>query len=82
MLCCSGGSVNKDYRYYVDFWDMSDGWGTFGFFTHRLFSNLKLAKECCDALQSELNQNNKNCGGHYGVIDKELSREIYCTIYK
>lgn len=66
-------------RYYVDFYDMFDGWGTWGFFEDRLFDNLEAARAKADELQAELPQGNKNCGEHYGVIDKEKGREIYCT---
>lgn len=70
--------ISEMKRYYVDFYDMVDGWGTFGFFTNRLSNNMNKATELCNKLNSELNENNKNCGEHYGVIDKLTSREIYC----
>lgn len=69
---------NKTKRYYVDFYDMMDGWGTFGFFTDRLFDDLPGAIKLCDKLNSELPEGNKNCGEHYGVIDSTVNREIYC----
>lgn len=67
-----------DKRYYVDFYDMIDGWGVFGFFPERLFDDLEAAKKCCDEKQSKLNEDNKRCGEHYGVIDKETNTEVYC----
>ena len=69
---------NKTKRYYVDFYDMIDGWGTFGFFTERLSDNINDAIKLCDKLNSELPEGNKNCGEHYGVIDSTVNREIYC----
>jgi len=69
---------NKEKRYYVDFYDMIDGWGDFGFFTERLFDELPKAIKLCDKLNSELDKSNKECGEHYGVIDKVLGREVYC----
>lgn len=65
-------------RYYVDFYDMFDGWGTFGFFTDRLFDELPDAIKLCDKLNEELDKNNKNCGEHYGVVDSKVNREVYC----
>lgn len=69
---------NKTKRYYVDFYDMIDGWGSFGFFTDRLFNDLPEAIKLCDKLNSKLPEGNKNCGEHYGVIDSTVNREIYC----
>ncbi len=65
-------------RYYVDFYDMFDGWGIFGFFADRLFEELDNAIKLCDKLNRELDKGNKSCGEHYGVIDSEANREIYC----
>lgn len=65
-------------RYYVDFYDMIDGWGDFGFFTERLFDNLSDAIDVCNRLNSELDTPNKECGEHYGVIDKITGIETYC----
>lgn len=67
-------------RYYVDFYDMIDGWGEFGFFTDRLFDDLQEAKDICDKLNSKLDISNKSCGEHYGVIDSRLGKEVYCGI--
>lgn len=69
---------NKEKRYYVDFYDMIDGWGGFAFFTERLFDELPEAIKLCDKLNSELDESNKKCGEHYGVIDSVIGREIYC----
>lgn len=69
---------NKEKKYYVDFYDMVDGWGTFGFFTDRLFDEIPDAIKLCDSLNSELDKQNKECGEHYGVMNKDLGREIYC----
>lgn len=68
-------------RYYVDIYDMFDGWGggCWGFFEDRLFDDLDEAKKKCDELQAELAEGNKECGEHYGVIDSEKNREVYCT---
>ncbi len=65
-------------RYYVDFYDMFDGWGTFGFFNERLFDDLDIAIKLCDKLNDGLAKGNKACGEHYGVIDSKTNREIYC----
>jgi hypothetical protein len=65
-------------RYYVDFYDMFDGWGTFGFFTDRLFDILDDAIKCCNKLNEELAKGNKVCGEHYGVIDSKTNIEVYC----
>jgi len=65
-------------RFYVDFCDMIDGWGEFGFFTERLFDELPEAVILCDKLNSELDESNKKCGEHYGVIDNVVGREVYC----
>lgn len=69
---------NKTKRYYVDFYDMIDGWGTFGFFDRRLFDDLSDAIKLCDELGSKLPEGNKKCGEHYGVMDSTVQREIYC----
>lgn len=65
-------------RFYVDFYDMIDGWGEFGFSTERLFDELPEAVTLCDKLNSELDESNKKCGEHYGVIDNVVGREVYC----
>ena len=73
--------MNNDIqRHYVDFYDMIDGWGDFGFFTERLFYDLDLAIKLCDKLNSELDVSNKRCGEHYSVIDKLTNMEIYCGL--
>ncbi len=68
----------KEKRFYVDFYDMIDRWGGFGFFAERLFDELPEAIKLCDKLNSELDESNKKCGEHYGVIDNFVGREIYC----
>lgn len=68
----------QEKRYYVDFYDMFDGWGGFGFFKDRLFEDLDSAIKLCDKLNSELAKGNKSCGEHYGVMDSKVSREVYC----
>ena len=65
-------------RYYVDFYDFIDGWGVWGFYTDRLFDNIKDAQACCHNLQSKLADGNKSCGEHYGVIDRKFNREVFC----
>lgn len=69
---------NKKKRYYVDFYDMIDGWGYFGFFTDMIFDDLPDAIKLCDELNSKLPDGNKKCGEHYGVMDSTVQREIYC----
>lgn len=64
--------------FYVDFYDMIDGWGTFGFFPDRLFGDLDGAIELCNRLNAELPESNKECGEHFGVIDRDTNREIFC----
>lgn len=71
---------NNEKRYYVDFYDMIDGWGGFGFFTERLFNEFPEAIKLCDELNSELDESNKKCGEHYGVMDGTIGREIYCGL--
>ena len=70
--------MSETKRYYVDFYDMIDGWGTFGFFNDRLFDKPNDATKICDKLNSELHENNKLAGEHYGVIDSKINKEIYC----
>jgi len=72
------GEKDQMKRYYVDFYDMFDGWGTFGFFTDNLFDDLQEAIKTCDKLNSGLAKGNKDCGEHYGVIDSQVNREVYC----
>lgn len=67
-------------KYYVDFYDMFDGWGGFGFFPERLFDDLTLASKLCDELNEKLEEGNKRCGEHYGVIDSTTNREVYCVL--
>ncbi len=74
------GKKDQKNMYYVDFYDIFDGWGEFGFFTDRLFDNLDDAIELCDKLNNELNNGNKSCGEHYGVIHGGTSGEIYCGL--
>lgn len=77
----NGTKVDKEdqmKRYYVDFYDMFDGWGTFGFSTDNLSDDLQEAIKKCDRLNSELAKGNKDCGEHYGVIDSQVNREVYC----
>jgi len=73
---------NKEKRYYVDFYDMIDGWCDFGFFTERLFDELPEAIKLCNKLNSELDESNKKCGEHYGIIDKVLGKEVHCGMDK
>lgn len=69
-------------RYRVDFYDMIDGWCAAGlehsFWPDREFDDLEAAKQKCAELQSDLAQGNKDCGEHYGVIDMNTNREIFC----
>lgn len=66
-------------RYLVDFYDMFDGWCHSAEFWHRDFDSFEEAKIVCDKLMEELDESNKRCGEHYGVIDSTVNREIYCT---
>ena len=63
-------------RYHVDFYDAFDGWCHGVFFES---DNLEEAKKFADKKMHNLEQSNKNCGEHYGVIDRTIGREIYCT---
>lgn len=74
------GENDQTKRYYVDFYDMFDGWGGFGFFTERLFDELSDATKLCDKLNGELAEGNRKCGEHYGVIDSKINREVYCGL--
>ncbi len=67
-------------RYYVDYYDMFDGWGLFGFFPERLLDDLRVASKLCDDLNEKLAEGNKQCGEHFGVIDSLTNREIYCGL--
>lgn len=73
---------NTSKRYYVDFYDMIDEWGTFGFFTDKLFDDIDDAKKKCDELNSQLPRGNKDCGEHYGVIDSQTMIEVHCGMDK
>ena len=56
-------------RYYVDFWDMSDWWGTWGFWPERLFDSLDETRACRDQLNAELADDNPSSidpGEHWG----------------
>ena len=63
-------------RYVVDFYDMFDGWCHM---TNREFDSLNEAKQICDNLMEDLDEQNKRCGEHYGVIDLKTGVEVYCT---
>ena len=66
-------------RYYIDFYDMCDGWTDADSRNpSRMFDNLESAKKECQRLQSELRKSNAMAGEHYGVFDTLLGREIYC----
>lgn len=72
--------MKKKARYYVDFYDVFDGWGgVFGFYPDRLFDDLDKAQAKADELQETLNSGNVEMGEHYGVIDGTIGKEIYCT---
>jgi len=69
-------------RYYVDFYDMIDGWGSMpDFRPERRFDDFDEAKDLCKKLQSELGEANKRCGEHYGVIDLQghIAHEVFCA---
>jgi hypothetical protein len=69
-----------DKRYFVDFYDMCDGWCEKGFPSHsHEFDKLEDAKAYADEQQSKLSQVSKGFGEHYGVIDSFTGMEVYCT---
>jgi len=67
-------------RYKVDFWDAFDGWTTRGFppgwRKDREFDDLEKAKEKCRELMAK--EGPFGMDEHYGVIDLELNREVFC----
>jgi hypothetical protein len=63
-------------RYVVDFYDMIDGWCHM---SDRESDSLNEAKQICDNLMEGLDEQNKRCGEHYGVIDMKTGVEVYCT---
>jgi hypothetical protein len=65
-------------RYFVDFYDMFDGWGTPGWYGEG-FNSLDDAKKLADEKMKTLDDANKRCGEHYGVIDIVTGMEVYCT---
>ena len=62
-------------RYRVDFYDMMDGW--IGSNQHE-FDDFEEAKKYALEQQSELGEDSKHCGEHYGVIDLKVGIEIFC----
>lgn len=69
-----------DKRYFVDFYDMIDGWiGRGSHDPEWQFDDLNKAKAFADKKQDELDQGNKDAGEHYGVIDAETRHEVHCT---
>ena len=64
-------------KYYVDFYDAFDGWGTWGFYAERLFDDAEDAKRCALELQATLADGNIKMGEHYAVIS-EHGGEIFC----
>jgi hypothetical protein len=70
-------------RWYVDYWDFSDWWGSWGFWPEHLFDSIEAARACRDRLNAELADRNPdaiNLGEHWGVIDREAHAEIECTL--
>jgi len=71
-------------KYGVDFYDMFDGWihmpdSEFDWQGKPMqFDKLEDAKAEADRLYAELDEDNKKAGEHYGVIDLEQGREVYC----
>lgn len=63
-------------RYVVDFYDMMDGWCHM---TNHECDSLNEAKQICDNLMEDLDEQNKRAGEHYGVIDMKTGVEVYCT---
>lgn len=78
----SNGSGETSSRYYVGFYDMFDGWGAFGWNPDLLYDDLEEAKVKALELQDVLPEGNKDCGEHYGVLDSNVGREVYCTMEK
>ncbi len=67
-------------RYKIDFYDAFDGWTTrgfpAGFQPDREFDDLGKAKEKCRKLMQE--RGPFGMREHYGVIDLEANREVFC----
>jgi hypothetical protein len=64
-------------RYRVDFYDSFDmEWLKKDEYE---FDDLQAAKDKCDEKNAKLDQNNKNCGEHWSVIDLSRGMPIYTT---
>jgi len=58
---------------------MIDGWiRGWELYTDWQFDDLEEAKAFCKKLHEKLDESNKSTGEHYGVIDMEIGREIFC----
>jgi hypothetical protein len=69
-----------DKRYFVDFYDMFDGWSSLPGWYGEGFDDLNEAKKFADEKMKTLDASNKRAGEHYGVIDRTIMREVYCTL--
>jgi hypothetical protein len=69
----------EEKRYWVDFYDMMDGWIHIAEHdSTKRFDDFEEAKALAIKLHSELDENNKKAGEHWGVIDIIKNREIFC----
>jgi len=75
-------------RYFVDFYDGFDGWcgpptpEIAALYADRLFDDLDAAKIRCDELQAGLDQNNKDFGEHYSVVELDISGRWALEAYR
>lgn len=66
-------------RYWVDFYDMFDGWIRYPECDDKYqFDDLDAAKAKADEKQAKLDKNNISAGEHWGVIDTTTGLEVYC----
>lgn len=70
--------VKENKKYFVDFYDMCDGWGGLAeYFPQDQFDDILEARKHCDSKMKKLDKNNKRCGEHYSVIDLTTGKEVY-----
>jgi hypothetical protein len=71
--------TDETMRYWVDFYDMFDGWIRYPEIDPSYqFDDLEAAKAKARAKQAKLDKNNIDAGEHWGVIDTTTGREIFC----
>jgi hypothetical protein len=75
--------LNKIKKYYIDFYDMIDGW-IYGSTSNPelTYDDIEEAKKKCIELHSGLSTSNIRAGEHYGVKDSLTNKEVYCLEYK